>query len=211
MLNPVAQFPSRQRDWPWRPGLQLKDRRQLSRPRTFWVQSDLLHLDENTTEVRLLCSTGVTPLPRSYEPVRLPAAAEKQVMISPPPLSAFGLTSLRTPRRVSQRSALVCRRALSPITPGGPTGASARCFPAGNRLRHIWKGGHRHKRNEAESGSLTLGLAPLPSRGCPLSSARYRRADRAASHLRLPSRAGPQLPIRTSNLIGLAPFIQQDP
>ena len=34
-------------------------------------------------EVRLLCSTGITPLPHYYEPVRLPAAADVKLWIPP--------------------------------------------------------------------------------------------------------------------------------
>ena len=70
--------------------------------------------------------------------------------------------------------------------PNHPAVAFARCFAAGGRLRHLWQVGRTLKRNEAESGSLALGLTcsqsgkaipfatrrravtgPLPLLGCP--------------------------------------------
>ena len=61
----------------------------------------------------------------------------------------------RWPRRASQVPRPISRRARSPTTPSSPVGASARFFPTGGRLQHLWGTGHCHKRNEAESGSLT--------------------------------------------------------
>ena len=67
--------------------------------------------------------------------------------------------ALRTdaPRRVSQDSRQLCRRAPSPFTPGSSTSASARCFLDDVRRRHLRKGGHCHWCNEANLGSLALG------------------------------------------------------
>lgn len=56
---------------------------------------------------------------------------------------------------------LICQRALPPLTPEGSTNASVRCFFVDGRLQPFWKSGHLHSHNEAESGSLTLRLAPL--------------------------------------------------
>ncbi len=65
------------------------------------------------------------------------------------------------PRRgVSQVPWLVCRRPPPPTTPGSPTAASAHSYAVDSRLRHLWQVGHSQQRNEAESGSLALRLAP---------------------------------------------------
>jgi len=90
--------------------------------------------------VRPLRSTGITPLPHYYGPLRLPAAAVPWVMISPQELSQPTWT--RTPRRASQVPRPISRRAPSPTTPDSPVGALARCFPTGSRLPPLWKVGH---------------------------------------------------------------------
>jgi hypothetical protein len=61
-------------------------------------------------------------------------------------------------------SSLICRRPLSPLTPGSPSAARARCFTDGVRFRPFWKVDHYHWFNEAEMGSLTLRLTSSPSR-----------------------------------------------
>jgi len=90
------------------------------------------------------------------------------------------------PCRASQVPRCDCPSALSPTTPGCPVVAHARCFTTGGRLRHLWQVDRTHKRNEAEPGSLALGLTcsqsgkaipfavrhtaatgPLPMLGCP--------------------------------------------
>ena len=61
-------------------------------------QSPLLSFFQSTSEVRVLSSTGVTRLPRSYDPLRLPAPAIiliDDVGGGPPP--APGLPKLRRP------------------------------------------------------------------------------------------------------------------
>ena len=50
-------------------------------------------------------------------------------------------------------SSLNYRRPLSPLTPGSPSAAYARCFTDGVRFRPFWKVDHYHLRNEAETGS----------------------------------------------------------
>ena len=50
-------------------------------------------------------------------------------------------------------SSLICRRPPSPITPGSPSAAFARCFTDGVRFRPFWKVDHYHWFNEAETGS----------------------------------------------------------
>ena len=137
------------------------------------------------TEVRPLRSTGVTPLPHYYEPLRLPAAAVLWVMDSPQALSQPSWTW--TPRRVSQVPRPICRRALSPTTPDSPVGAFARCFPTGTRLHPLWKVGHcqvsvtRPKRVRLTRAHVftVRGFNPF-ARGATAP------ADRPASRCRLP-------------------------
>ena len=139
----------------------------------------------NVREVRPLRSTGVTPLRRYYEPVRLPAEAAAWLCIP----TAVAAHRTPHPRRVSQVPRLLCRRALSPLTPDGPTRARARCFRIGGRLQHLRKIGHRHWVHEAESGSLALGLtSSLSSLGSDLPRGRPRPPDRSASRVWLPPR-----------------------
>jgi hypothetical protein len=61
-------------------------------------------------------------------------------------------------------SSLICRRPPSPLTPGSPSAAYARCFTDGVRFRPFWKVDHYHWFNEAETGSLALRLTSSPSR-----------------------------------------------
>jgi hypothetical protein len=64
----------------------------------------------------------------------------------PWPPHGYGLpygVAPRAPRRVSQDSQRLCRRAPSPTTPDDSPGAAARCFPGDSRLHHLWKDGHR--------------------------------------------------------------------
>jgi hypothetical protein len=61
-------------------------------------------------------------------------------------------------------SSLICRRPLSPFTPGSPSAACARCFTDDVRFRQFRKVDHYHWCNEAEMGSLTLRLTSPPSR-----------------------------------------------
>jgi hypothetical protein len=63
-----------------------------------------------------------------------------------------------SPRRVSQVPRCDCPSAPSPSTPGCPAVAHARYFAAGSRLHHNRQAGHIQKHNEAEPGSLALGL-----------------------------------------------------
>ncbi len=53
-----------------------------------------------------------------------------------------------SPRRASQVPRLVCPRALSPFTPGGPMAAYARSFTIGGGLTAL------HSCNEAKSGCV---------------------------------------------------------
>jgi hypothetical protein len=68
--------------------------------------------------VRPLCSTGITPLLRSYGPLRLPARTAPWLCI---PSGRWGPVTLSPPCRVSQVPRLIYPCALSPTTPEGPT------------------------------------------------------------------------------------------
>jgi hypothetical protein len=61
-------------------------------------------------------------------------------------------------------SSQICRRPLSPLTPGSPSAAYARCFTDGVWFHLLWKADHCHWFHEAETGSLALRLTSLPSR-----------------------------------------------
>src|SRR5271166_6283306 len=50
-------------------------------------------------------------------------------------------------------SSWIFRRPPSPLTPGSPSAARARCFTDGVWFRPFWKVDHYHWFNEAESGS----------------------------------------------------------
>jgi hypothetical protein len=113
--------------------------------------------------VRPLRSTGVTPLPRYYGPLRLPARAVPRLCIPsgrwgsiafPRPAGSPRFLDRSIPARCPQPPRKV-RRVLAP------------CFPADIRLHHLWQTGHLHWRNEAESGSLALRLAGLLPRFPP--------------------------------------------
>ena len=120
---------------------------------------------------RLLGSTGITPLPRYYGSVRLPVMAASQVIDSLSGLSALPGAMMGLPG-----SRLIFRHALPSLTPDGPADASVRFFSADDRLRPIREVGHHHLCNEAETGSLALRLATLPSRGFhPLSPLAFAR------------------------------------
>ena len=106
--------------------------------------------------VRPLCSTGVTPLPRYYGPLRLPARAAPGYVF---PAVRWSLSL--PPCRVSQVPRLIFPCALSPTTPEGPLGA---CPLLPHRCQASSSGRLATSvlRNEAESGSLALRLACLP-------------------------------------------------
>jgi len=160
----------------------------------FNAQAGLLSFREYTTEVRPLRSTGVTPLPRYYGPLRIPTVNAEWVIDSPP---AFSLR--RNPFASEITSDL----------PGSLADLSTRALPnhPGQSHRFLrsfipgeWQASPSlegwplsDKRNEAESGSLALGsrlrrqgsyrtLRPLPLQRTGLTP-----------HAWLPSRDRPRL------------------
>ena len=140
-------------------------------------------------EVRPLRSTGVTPLPRYYEPVRLPTAADAQLWF---PTRRCAATHRRAPRRVSQDPRPLCRRAPSPPPRAAPRVpllvASPRMagFPQSGRLAAAI-GVTRPSRVRlrwAHVFAFAGGCSPL---------ARPRRTDRSVSRRQLPFDARPTL------------------
>ena len=109
---------------------------------------------------------GRYPLPRYYEPVRLPHLAARAVIDSRPTLvTPFtgDENSISSPRHwVSQVPRLIFAHALSPLTPEGSLSALAHCFLNDSRLRHLRKIGRLHWCNEAGTSSLALRLARSP-------------------------------------------------
>ena len=88
-----------------------------------------------TSLAGLLGSTGITPLPGYYEPIRLPARPASGYVF-PPPVEAA-----TSPHRVSQVPRPICPRAPSPTTPEVPLAAYARCLTSGGGLGHLWQVG----------------------------------------------------------------------
>ena len=86
LLRLASQLPSQKREALRQTRFGSKHTGSLVRSRTR-VQSAHPLFDGNATEVRPLGSTGITPLPRYYGPLRLPTAAARQVMDSLPALS----------------------------------------------------------------------------------------------------------------------------
>ena len=104
-------------------------------------QSPLLSFFKSTSEVRVLSSTGVTRLPWSYDPLRLPvrpASLIDVLELSPPP--APGLPNLRRPLflhavlstpvdRTGAVGFLPCSRGLPRLT-GGSASTTSLSRPA---------------------------------------------------------------------------------
>ena len=118
-------------------------------------QSALLSSDQKRVKAQAPSLGGRYPRRHYYEPVRLPTHARHAVMHSRARLSLGLLAWSGLPS-----SPPVCRRALPPLTPEGSTNASVRCFFVDVRLQPFWQSGRLHSHNEAETGSLTLRLAP---------------------------------------------------
>ena len=123
------------------------------------TQAVLRASDRDADSAGALCSTGVTPLPRYYSPLRLPTEASDGYVF-PPPVVTAPHPWVGTLGWVSQVPRSICRHPPSSTTPGSPAAARARCFAAGCRLRPFRKVGHSQLLgfNEAESGSLALRL-----------------------------------------------------
>jgi hypothetical protein len=149
------------------------------------------------TELRPLGSTGVTPFPSYYEPLRLPTVRTGRVIDSPPALAlqrnpfALGSTS-----DLPGSSADLSTRAL----PNHP-GQSHRFFRSfipgewqASPSSEGWPLPYKCKCNEAETGSLTLGSRLRRQGFHALRSFNIKRTG-LTPHARLPSRDRPRLHI----------------
>ena len=154
-------------------------------------------------KVRPLRSTGITPLPHYYGPLRLPIQPAEGYLFPPT------VGDLPPPYRVSQVPQHIFPRALSPITPECPAGACVCCFPTGNRLHPIRKVGHTQWRNEAVTGSLALGLTRSWSGGTiPFAFTQNLKTDPLLT-IGYPHARGRHY-IANKQLLWLTPFSQQD-
>jgi len=140
-------------------------------------------------------------LPRYYGPLRLPSATGFPVIYSRSPSG-----SCAESRWVSQVPRCVFPRAPSPTTPGCSASAYTRCFLADIRLRHLRQLGRTRLCNEAESGSLALGLTRSRSAGFSCFAFRLPPDHRSASHAWLPSHRGP--PLHGERAITMADTLQ---
>src|SRR6202040_864222 len=95
-----------------------------------------LHLAffESIPEVRVLPSTGITRLQRSYYPVRLPPVPPPEATLRPLPSHQTGLP--RLPEPPFQRAV--------PTTPADRVGAHVDCFPARAAFPKWQEGRHPH-------------------------------------------------------------------
>jgi hypothetical protein len=141
------------------------------------------------TEVRPLRSIPFPGLPHYYGPLRLPVVAVNQVIDSPGTLPSAVFVDT-TPGLPGSSTDLSARALLN--HPGRPSGCLS------SFLHRWWQASPYlegwpppYKRNEAESGSLALGLAPSLSREYPsLSPLSILTKDRPTPRVRLPCTGG---------------------
>jgi hypothetical protein len=81
LLRLAPEFPAQQRDPKGQVRIRHNALRGPVRDGATIAQAALLSCNRNLREVRPLRSTGITPLPRYYEPVRLPAEADARLWI----------------------------------------------------------------------------------------------------------------------------------
>ena len=154
----AAQFPPQKGNFCRQSGFRYESFSHPFRYGASVAQAGLLSFRVNMTEVRPLGSTGITPLPRYYGPLRIPTVNTGRVIDSPAVLSllrnpfALGITS-----DLPGSFADLSTRAL----PNHPE-QSHRFFrsfiPGGWQASPIPEGWPlSYKCNEAETGSLTLG------------------------------------------------------
>ncbi len=161
LLGLTAQFPSQKRDLLRHPGFQLKPFGHPFRNKAFLTQAGSPSFDQNMTEVRPLRSIPFPGLPRYYGPLRLPTGAVFQVMDSLKTLSPLTDTPSGLPGSSTDLSA----RALL-NHPGRPSRCPRSLLPRWYQTSPSPAGWSPSSTcNEAESGSLSLGLTPSLSRG----------------------------------------------
>src|SRR5580704_8520987 len=145
-----------------------------------------LHLAffESTPEVRVLPSTGITRLQRSYYPVRLPPMPPPEATLRPLPSHQTGLPRLPEPP---------FRRAV-PTTPADRAGAFVDCFPASRSLPLV-AGGSASALSLSRPAQASLTLRPAGSLSRPQATFVTRLQP-----MRLPAQAARQLPDQSTTL-----------
>ena len=97
-------------------------------------QADLRSDSQDVNPAGALRSTGVTPLPRYYDPLRLPPEPGDGYEF-PPSVAAHRETMPAARMGLPGSSADLCRHPPSPTTPESPAAASARCLAVRMLLR----------------------------------------------------------------------------
>src|SRR3984893_13988968 len=145
-----------------------------------------LHLAffESIPEVRVLPSTGITRLQRSYYPVRLPPMPPPEATLRPLPSHQTGLPRLPEPP---------FRRA-EPTTPADRAGAHIDCFPASRGLPQM-AGGSASALSLSRPAQALLALRPAGSLSRPPATFVTRLQP-----MRLPAQAARQLPDQSTTL-----------
>ena len=152
LLGLAAQPPSQKRDLLRHPRFRLKPFRLPFRNGAFLTQAVSPSFDQSMTEVRPLRSIPFPGLPRYYGPFRLPARADFQVMDSLKPLSFPTDTPPGLPGSSADLSACALLN-----HPGRPSRCSCSLLPRWFQASPCPTGWPPpFKRNEAESGLLTL-------------------------------------------------------
>ena len=157
------------------------------------AQAGLLSFRVNVTEVRPLGSTGITPLPSYYGPLRIPTVHNARVIDSPAlfPLQRNPFASGST-SDLPGSSADLSTRAL-PNHPGQPHRFFRSLIPGEWQASPFPEGWPlSDKCNEAESGSLALGSRLRRQGGEPFALTFLARTG-IAPHGWLPSRDRPRL------------------
>src|ERR1700736_5523727 len=145
-----------------------------------------LHLAffESIPEVRVLPSTSITRLQRSYDPVRLPPMPPPEATLRPLPSHQAGLP--RLPEPPFQRAV--------PTTPADRAGAYVDCFPASRSLPQM-AGGSASALSLSRPAQASLTLRPAGSLSRPQATFVTRLQP-----MRLPTRAARQLPDQPTTL-----------
>jgi hypothetical protein len=145
-----------------------------------------LHLAffESIPEVRVLPSTGITRLQRSYYPVRLPPMPPPEATLRPLPSHQTGLP--RLPEPPFQRAV--------PTTPADRAGAYVDCFPASRSLPQM-AGGSASALSLSRPAQASLTLRPAGSLSRPQATFVTRLQP-----MRLPAQAARQLPDQSTTL-----------
>ena len=189
MLSLAAQFPSQKRDLLRHPGFRLEPFCHPFRNRALTAQAVSPSFDQNMTEVWPLRSIPFQALLRYYEPLRLPATATPQVIDSLR-VSCMPSDTHTAPGLPGSLTDLSARALLN--HPGRPSRCLLSFLPRWWQASPSLEGWPPpSKCNEAESGSLALGLMPSLSREVlSLSPLRPRPRDRPTSRFWSPSAGG---------------------